>query len=55
MHGGNYPEDCTKKSNPKPILFNNVEQTARVLLIPRVFGGICPFFDYETARGEPPR
>jgi len=37
LHGGNYTEDGNKKPIRKPFLFNNVEQTARLLLfLPRI-------------------
>ena len=37
LHGGNYTEDGNNKRIREPFLFNNVEQTARLLVfLPRI-------------------
>jgi len=41
LHGGNYTEDGNKKPIRKPFLFNNVEQTARLLLSLLCIGGFA--------------
>jgi len=53
LHSCKYPGNGSKKSCRNQILFNNVDQTARVLhFLPRMWG-FCPFLDYQTAREQP--